>query len=145
MTACLCLALCVSGGAWGRSGGDVPGQGSEIGVQEIGIADSAGKRSREIVSTEENFERFDDFIVRLKGDGREDRILVCGVVMQLNRGMRLPEERVPLRKIIYKTLKELPDVSEIRKGLKEEIKSRLNAFMGGERIRNIYFTTFVLL
>lgn len=114
-------------------------------MQETGIRDSAGSTAHGIVSPEERFERFNDFIVRLKGDRREDRILVCSVVMQLNRGMRLPEERARLRRIIYETLKALPGVPQIRKGLREEIKTRLNAFMGGERVKNIYFTTFVLL
>ncbi|MBW2673292.1 MAG: flagellar basal body-associated FliL family protein [Deltaproteobacteria bacterium] len=145
MAACLCLALCASGGAWGRSAGDTTVQESRIGAQETGIGDFAGKHPHEIVSAGEKFERFDDFIIRLKDDHKKDRILVCGMAVQLNRGMRLPEERTPLRKIIYKILKGLPDVSEIRKGLREEIKVRLNAFMGGERIRNIYFTTFVVL
>lgn len=145
MAGCLCLVMCVSDGAWGRSVGDTHGRGSHNGVQETGIRDFAGSTAQGVASTEERFERFDDFIVRLKGDRREDRILVCGVVMQLNRGMRLPEERVQLRRIIYETLKALPGVPQIRKGLREEIKSRLNGFMGGERVKNIYFTTFVLL
>jgi len=145
MAGCLCLALCVSDGAWGRSVGDTPGRGSQNGVQEGGIRDFAGSTAQGIASTEERFERFSDFIVRLKGDRGEDRILVCGVVVQLNRGMRLPEEKVQLRRIIYKTLKVLPGVPQIRKGIREKIKSRLNAFMGGGRVKNIYFTTFVLL
>ncbi len=145
MILCLSLALCASDGAWGSSVGDTPGRGSGISVQEAGTTDSVKKRPQGIVSTEENFERFDDFFVRLKDDRKKDRILVCVVVMQLNRGMRLPEERTQLRKIIYKTLKERSGLSEIRQGLREKIKVRLNAFMGDEIIGNIYFTKFVLL
>ena len=67
------------------------------------------------------------------------------MVIELNRGMKLPQERIELRKIIYNILKELSEPPEMRRGLKEEIQSSLNHFMGDEIIKNIYFTKFVLL
>ncbi|MCK4467723.1 MAG: hypothetical protein KAU60_05165, partial [Desulfobacterales bacterium] len=109
------------------------------------------------------------------GAGGKDRILVCDVVIELNRGMKLPQERIELRKIIYNTLKELLkiplnlparapvasqwqagpplikgdfqplDLYEIRRSLKEEIKIRLNNFMNDKIIKGVYFTKFVLL
>lgn len=144
MAVCLGFALCASGGAWGGSTGDTPGREPGVRVQEAGIADCAEKRPGGSIS-EETFEQCGDFIVRLKDGRKKDRILVCAVVMQLNQGMRLPEERTQLRKIIYKILQERSDLSEIREEFREEIKTRLNAFMGGERVSNIYFTKFVLL
>jgi flagellar basal body-associated protein FliL len=142
---CLGFALCCAcDGAWGGSTGDIPGREPGVRVQETEIADCAEKRPGGSAS-EETFEQFGDFIVRLKDDHKKDRILVCAVVMQLSQGMRLPKERIQLRKIIYKTLQERSDLSEIREELREEIKTRLNAFMGGERVSNIYFTKFVLL
>ena len=99
---------------------------------------------------------FNDFIVYLKdgrkpvcrdehGTGRKDRILVCDVVIELNRGMKLLQERTELRKIIYNTLKEPSDLYEIKRSLKEKIKIGLNNFMSDEIIKNVYFTKFILL
>ena len=45
----------------------------------------------------------------------------------------------------FRTLKERSGSSEPIKGLRADLKTRLNAFMGGERIRTIYLTKFVLL
>jgi flagellar basal body-associated protein FliL len=139
VTVCLFLVFCANGGAYGGPAGDIPpGRGSTGG--NFGEMPLQGT-----VSTEEQFERFDDFIIRLKDNREEDRILVCSVAVQLNRGMRLPEERISLRKIIYRILKGQSGTAEIGKALKEEIKIRLNEHMGGERIRNVYFTKFVVL
>ncbi|MEA3416833.1 MAG: flagellar basal body-associated FliL family protein [Thermodesulfobacteriota bacterium] len=145
---CLCIALFAGSGP-------VRGQGSEAGGQRSEV----GGRKSEVGSQrfyEERFQYFNDFIVYLKdgckpvcrdehGTGRKDRILVCDVVIELNRGMKLPQERIELRKIIYNTLKEPLDLHEIKKSLKEKIKSRLNNFMDDEIIKNVYFTKFILL
>jgi len=96
-------------------------------------------------STEERFEYFNDFIVHIKGVRKKDRILVCDVVIELNRGAKLSKERVELRRIIYKTLKELLDLYGNRRRLKKEIKIRSNNFMDDEIIKSVYFTRFVLL
>lgn len=145
MAACLCLVLCVSGGAWGGAAGDTPAQGSGAGVLETRIDGSPGRRPHGVASMEERFERFDDFIVCLKDGRRGDRILVCGVVVQLNRGVRIPGERTHLRRTIYATLKGLTASPRIQRGLREKIKVRLNALMGGAGVKNVYFTKFVLL
>lgn len=105
---------------------------------------------------EKRFKQFDNFIVYLEdtrnpvfrnehGTDRKDRILLCDVAVELNQGMELSKERVELRKIIYKTLKQLSASLEIRKGLQEAIKIRLNNFMGDEIIKQVYFIKFVLL
>ena len=94
---------------------------------------------------EEQFEYFNYFIVYLKDDHRKNRVLTCDVVIELNQGMKLPQKRIELRKIIYNTLKKFSGLSEIKRGLKEEIKSSLNNFMDDEIIKNVYFTKFVLL
>lgn len=107
-------------------------------------------------SWEEMFESFDDFIVYLKdvpgpvtsdgqGTGKKDRILLCNVAVELNPGMELTKKRVELRKIIYKTLKELSELPNIRRGIKEAIKIRLNNFMDAEIIKKVYFIKFVML
>jgi flagellar basal body-associated protein FliL len=132
--------------------------GSEAGDQKSEVGDQG--------FCEERFEYFNDFIVQLKDDRKKDRVLICDVVIELNRGMKLPQERIELRKIIYNTLKEplkIPppasqaralrargdfhpsDLYEIRKSLKEKINISLNNFMGDEIIKKVYFTKFLLL
>lgn len=134
MVACLLLTLCASG----RSAGDTL-------EQESASRDFEERALHGTISEEEGFEQFDDFIVCLKDGCKRDRISVCAAAVQLNRGMRLPEEKAALRKVIYKTLQERSEAAEIGKGLREEIKLRLNGYMGEERVRNVYFTKFVVL
>ncbi len=149
MALCVCLALFASYDTCGKSAGS---KLDEIHENK----GSLGSNSFKITSLREKFEYFDEFIVYLKNDrkpayskkqgaGREDRILVCSVVIQLNRGVKLSKERLVLRKIIYKILKELPGLLERGNWPKGEIKSGLNEFMGGEIVKNVYFTKFVLL
>jgi flagellar basal body-associated protein FliL len=167
MAVCLCIALFAGNGS-------VRGQGPEIGGQSLPPVSLAGSEvrsqelcevsSQETLSTEERFEYFNDFIIHLKDDNKKDRFLICDVVIELNRGMKLPQKRIELRKIIYNTLKELlkippsplyqrgvrgdfhpSELPEIRRGLKEEIKISLNNLLDDEIIKKIYFTKFVLL
>ena len=121
--------MCVAAFA---GGGSASGQGPEEGV--------GGQKF-----CEERFEYFNDFIVHIKGVHKKDRILVCDVVIELNRGAKLSKEMVELRRIIYKTLKELFNLPGIRRKLKKEIEIRSNNFMDDEIIKNVYFTRFVLL
>jgi len=141
MAVCLCIAVFAGGGAFCGPAGNDLGQPSAVSRQKF---------------CEERFECFDDFIVHLKdarvpvfrdehGTGRKNGILLCNVVVELNQGMGLLKERIELRKIIYKTLKELSGSPEIRRGLKETIKIRLNNFMDAEIIKKVYFIKFVLL
>ncbi len=141
MSVCLCIAVFAGGGAFCGPVGNELSQKPEVRSQNFG---------------EKRFEYFDDFLVYLKdasepvfldehGTGRKDRILVCSVVVELNQGMGLSKERVELRKIIYKTLKELSGLPKNRKELKKVIKIRLNNFMDSETIKKVYFIKLILL
>ena len=122
---------------------EVESQRSEIrGHEPIG---SVKKSFPVTASMEEQFEYFNYFIVYLKDDHRKNRVLTCDVVIELNQGMKLPQKRIELRKIIYNTLKKLSGLPETKRGLKEKIKSSLNNFMDDEIIKDVYFTKFVLL
>jgi hypothetical protein len=171
MAVCLCIALFAGNGSVRGQGPGVRDQGSELARRQSGgvrgqslpAVSLAGSEARSracspnrpidfekkgspgTASTEEIFEYFNGFIVHIKRGDFHHRILVCDVVIELNRGMKLPQERIELRKIIYNTLKGLSESPEIRRSLKEEIKTRLNNFMNDEIIKNVYFTKFVLL
>ncbi len=141
----LSLALCAGGSAWGDYSGEAPAPEPVNGPHEAVKVDSEPEGPRGAVSVEGPFEHFDEFIVRLNDDSSGDRILVCAVAMELNAGMVLPKEKFELRKIIYKTLKEHADFFKVGEGIREEIRERLNAFMGEKKIRNVYFTKFLVL
>ena len=130
---------------------EVGGQKSEVESQSLEVRGQMSEvrgwkpEVRGQVLREERFEYFNYFIVHLKDDRRKDRVLICDVVIELNREMKLSQKRIELRKVIYNTLKKLSGLSEIKRGLKGEIKSSLNNFMKDEIIKNVYFTRFVLL
>ena len=137
MAMCLCAVVFAGSGFAGD-------RGSGIGDQGSGVRDQRSEvRGQELC--EGRFEYFNDFIVHLKDDSTKERILVCDVVIELNRGVKLSKERAGLRKIIYKALKEMSGSPEIRRGLKEAIKIRLNNFMDDETITGVYFAKFILL
>ncbi len=137
---CMCVAAFAGGGSASGQKSEVGGQGAEVGGQRFREESSQGT-----ASTEERFEYFNDFIIHIKGVHKKDRILLCDVVIELNRGAKLPKDRAELRRIIYKTLKELLDLYGNRRKLKKEIKIRSNNFMDDEIIKSVYFTRFVLL
>jgi len=141
MAVCLFIAVFAGGSAFCGSVGNDLSLTSEINRQSF---------------AEKRFEHFDNFIVYLKdtrepvfhdehGTDRKGRILLCNVVVELNQGMELSKEKVELRKIIYKTVKELSGPPKIRRKLKKIIKIRLNNFMESETIKKVYFIKFVLL
>ena len=103
------------------------------------------KNSVGITSSEERFECFNSFVIHLEDNHKKDRILVCDVVLGLNRGMKLARNRVELRKIIYRSLKKLSNLPGTKWQLKEEIKVELNSSMEGEIIKGVYFTRYILL
>ncbi|MBW2569457.1 MAG: flagellar basal body-associated FliL family protein [Deltaproteobacteria bacterium] len=149
--ACLCIVLLA--GSWfvmdQRS--EIRSQKLEVGSQKSEVGSQkpeVGSQKSEVRDQgfcKEGFECFNDFIVYLKDDRGKDRVLICDVVVELNQKMELSQKKIELRKNIYNTLKKLSGFSEIKRELKEEIKSSLNKFMDDEIIKDVYFTKFVLL
>lgn len=148
MSLCICMTVFASYDTGGE-----PSRGKSLDV--IAQRGSRGVNSFKITSLRERFERFDEFIVYVKGGrttfhregkaGDEDRILVCSVVLQLCRGMKLTKDRVLLRKVIYEMLQGPPGICKVGEQQKEKLKGRLNAFMGDAIVKKVYFTKFVLL
>jgi len=93
--------------------------------------------------TECGFQYFKGFVVCL--DRCDDKILVCDMALELRQDMKLTKNRVDLRKAIYDICLKISDIPGTRRFLKKEIKTCLNEFMGGNIIRQVYFTKFVLL
>ena len=108
------------------------------------------------IADEERFEQFDDFIVRLRYNNKivcrdaknadvNGRVLLCTVIVQMNEGMELPKDKLQLRKVIYGALKKPLDSVDIRETIREEIKLKLNTFVGEGKVHGVYFAKFILL
>ncbi|MCX5833947.1 MAG: flagellar basal body-associated FliL family protein [Deltaproteobacteria bacterium] len=93
---------------------------------------------------------FDNFTIDLKDPQGKYKLLICDVVLELNRPDVMTEEKkVVIRKTIYETArKKSPDLlssSQAHRVFKRQIISELNNLMGPEAIRDVYVTKFVLL
>jgi flagellar basal body-associated protein FliL len=93
---------------------------------------------------------FDNFTIDLKDPQGKYKLLICDVVLELNRpDMMTEEKKVVIRKTIYETArKKSPDLlssSQAHRVFKRQISSELNILMGQEAIRDVYVTKFVLL
>ncbi len=78
------------------------------------------------------------------------RLLICDVVLELNRPDSMTEERkVAIRKTIYETARkksfDLLGSSQAHRVFKRQIGTELGNLLGPEAIRELYVTKFVLL
>jgi flagellar basal body-associated protein FliL len=93
---------------------------------------------------------FNDFIINLKDKAGRSRILLCDVVLdvdekniaQLGRGQNV-------RNLIYQTARGKNTVAlkslDERKRLKNELAVELNKMFGEGIVRNVYFTSFIIM
>jgi flagellar basal body-associated protein FliL len=93
---------------------------------------------------------FENFTIDLKDPQGKYKLLICDVVLELNRPDVMTEEKkVIIRKTIYEAArKKSPDLlssSQAHRVFKRQISSELNSLMGQEVIRDVYVTKFVLL
>ena len=93
---------------------------------------------------------FENFTIDLKDPQGKYKLLICDVVMELNRPDRMTEEKkTVIRKTIYETARkkspELLSSSQAHRVFKRQISAELNSLMGREVIRDVYVTKFVLL
>ncbi len=93
---------------------------------------------------------FDNFTIDLKDPQGNYRILICDVVVELNRPDEMTEERkVVIRKTIYETARkeglDLLNSSQAHRVFKRQIGTELGSLMGAETLREVYVTKFVLL
>jgi flagellar basal body-associated protein FliL len=94
---------------------------------------------------------FKDFVIDLKDKAGKSRILMCDVVLDVNEEKNIAElERGQnVRNLIYQTAKGKNAVAlksmEERKRLKKELSVELNKMFGEGIIKNVYFTSFIIL
>lgn len=116
-------------------------------MQDVGV--HRGEIAGGEWSLDGSVERFDDFVIDLRDEHGSHRLLICNVTIELSKDIKVSENRVDVRRIIYKTAKKIKIAQvtsvDARKRLKKTIRSELNNFWGEEAVKQIYFVKFVLL
>jgi flagellar basal body-associated protein FliL len=122
--------------------------------QKAGKKEAAGNVSSLIVSSESikvNKVYFNDFIIDLKDKAGKSKILMCDVVLDVNEEKNIArlERGQNVRNLIYQTAKGKNAVAlrslEERKRLKKEIAVELNKIFGEDIVKNVYFTSFLII
>ncbi|HOD35779.1 MAG TPA: flagellar basal body-associated FliL family protein [Syntrophales bacterium] len=93
---------------------------------------------------------FENFTIDLKDPQGKYKLLICDVVLELNRPDVMTEEKkVVIRKTIYEAArKKSPDLlgsSQAHRVFKRQVSTALGSLMGQGVIRDVYVTKFVLL
>ncbi len=92
-----------------------------------------------------------DFVITINDDRGKCLVMTCDLTFELSPGQDviLQQNIAEVRKIIYDTLKRksivFPLEPRIKSVLKEEINKSVSGFLGGDGIKNIYFTKFVVI
>jgi len=97
----------------------------------------------------DGLEHFHNFAIDLKDEQGNYKVLLCDVALELNKGAKLSQEPANIRKVIYKTLQaktiESLTAGKGKKALKKELESELDKTLGGQAVKQVFFTRFTLL
>jgi hypothetical protein len=95
------------------------------------------------------YEYFDHFIIPVENERGECRVLLCDIVLELNDGAVLGEDRHRIRKILFGTSRSAgrfsADIREMKKSLCIRIKDAVNESVGRDVVKAVQMTTFLLL
>ena len=101
------------------------------------------------LATGDALEHFHNFAIDFKDGQGNYKVLLCDVALELNKGVKLSREPADIRKVIYKTLQaktiESLTAGKGKKALKKELESELDRILGGQAVKQVYFTRFTLL
>jgi hypothetical protein len=94
-------------------------------------------------------EYFNDFIFPVKDERGESRMLLCDIVLELNEGEVIHEDRTGIRKIIFGASRSVgpasADIREMKQRLSVIIKDAVNKSVGRAVVKDVQMTTFLLL
>ncbi len=134
------------------SGGTEPEGGVEAAAE--GGAEGAGEAGAEeapVVLAEDVTFSLDNFIVNVEGDVGDIRYLKIEIMLELENEamekeveMKTPKIRDSILTIL--TNKSVADISDVngKLRLKEEMKARINSFLVLGKIKDVYFTEFII-
>jgi flagellar basal body-associated protein FliL len=95
--------------------------------------------------------RLDGFVVDVKDDGGNIRVLICDIVLEPFQGQSVKgiESRIDIRQVIYRILQS-HQVGQLmspegRSALKSEIKGQLVRSLGEGKVKEVYFTRYMVL
>jgi len=154
MLMCLMIMVCVGFGCFGKATVSTADIGEDRAVRSDMARLPSGETRHELSNVQKvtlpqtSFEYFKDFIIQVTDD-MNNGVLVCNVVLELRQGAKLTQDRFELRKIVYRTSKDLKihfsSLLNARERLKKLIKEKLNRFMGNDVIIDVYITKFIIL
>ena len=99
----------------------------------------------------QNVEFVNDFLIPLKVDKEDQRIILFDLAFELNTGQQglFTENMVRIRSSIYQAVSKKTVKVALGPGsmnlLRDEIMTELENFLGKGTIKNIYFTRYILL
>jgi flagellar basal body-associated protein FliL len=106
------------------------------------------KELTEVRPIYDNVENLDSFLVDLKDEHGQYRVLVCDITITMNPDKKISGNKSELRKKAYNALKNkgayVLTSSKTYSTIKKEIQDELNGLLGGG-IKEIYFTKFMIL
>jgi len=95
--------------------------------------------------------RLDGFVVDVKDDGGNLRVLICDLVLEPVPGQAVKdlEFRIDIRQTVYRILRarEVRQlmVPEGRSVLKKEIQAEMVRLLGDGKVKDVYFTRYMIL
>ncbi|MBN2688052.1 MAG: hypothetical protein JXR85_07725 [Deltaproteobacteria bacterium] len=96
-----------------------------------------------------SYEYFEHFIIPVENERGECRVLLCDIVLELNDGAVIGEDRHRIRKILFGTSRSAgrfsADIREMKKNFCIRIKDAVNESVGRDVVKAVQMTTFLLL
>ena len=102
----------------------------------------------EVRSIPENVETLDNFIIDLKDEQGNYRVLVCDITLVMNPDKSVSGNKLDARKKTYDALRNKGKYALVSSKsysiIRKELRDELDRLLGGG-IKEVYFTKFVLL
>jgi flagellar basal body-associated protein FliL len=96
------------------------------------------------------FLAFDKFLINIRDDSGKNMIVFCDLALEAaDPGRISPEQKMDLRRAVYRKFKQRRAdqirVPKFKQEFAGELKAELNGIYGGNFIKNVYFTRFIIL
>jgi len=102
----------------------------------------------EVRSIHENIENLDSFVIDLRDEHGNYRVLVCEIAIVVNKDKKISANKVEMRNMAYNALKKkgkyVLTSSKAYSAIKKELRDELDGLLGGG-VKEVYFTKFILL
>ena len=107
-----------------------------------------GTEFTEVKAIHENIENLDSFVIDLRDEQGNYRVLVCEISIVMNQDKKNSASKVEMRNKAYNALKnkgkDVLTSSKAYSAIKKELRDELDGLLGGG-VKEVYFTKFILL